>query len=726
MALRHLLLMDSPQGGSGPDDPADLSNSSTPWNRHGGNVSAEKPHGSLLTGWNNIIAFFFRFALSNPRDALFLRQFTDETDVLDTLDLYFQFEPTLFVMYLCGIFYAIAGLICSVAYIQLRRRKYCGGDRTQDLSENMRCIVQIYNISFILTLGLVLLGIMLISASLVEMRRAYKAHGPNAYSDAITEVAEYIGNTSNSIQGNCHRRKDVFVDLEKAMTHDLEKELYNYSLKVVKYETRNLRRRSAHVSVSPTETSKNGSKVTRQTPRLELQTLPTTKEGVQEYITSHIAKRISEVYSDTFNEAGRLAHQSIAELKSFVADMAEDARRTVEGIAHISDKIVQADQWNILRTLKDNSIIYVVTILLGLGVLFVLYTGSFIMGMFYYDERLPPTKRTDASNYAGLAMITAVVASFPICAVLMLVATAIMILSLTITNYACRPFSKLVYETPDIIQQTLLDDTLAYLWSQHNRGKWFGKFLAGTVLTKCHGGRLFDVIHDDFDVALIGFLNETENIQHLLVSLAIDPRMILGKDPPGGKPTVYYEDMKKILWDGLDDIVDGFISEKMKSLVEQDKDLFQVNPYCFAAYEGYEKAFGVICNGIIRNVNAFWTALGCCLWMFLALGILAHNLSKYFLRMENYTLDGSEVESDSEFGTGASGTSGISGTSEGEGKPKAEGDAAQAEKPAEEPQSTLPKWLMKSRSRKSQIGLGGGPSRRRSSVMGQGATPDSS
>ncbi|KAG0427495.1 hypothetical protein HPB47_025456, partial [Ixodes persulcatus] len=44
--------------------------------------------------------------------------------------------------------------------------------------------------------------------------------------------------------------------------------------------------------------------------------------------------------------------------------------------------------------------------------------------------------------------------------------------------------------------------------------------------------------------------------------------------------------------------------------------------------------------------NSFWTALCFCLWVFLLLGIISHFMSKYFLRMVNYTYDGSEVESD--------------------------------------------------------------------------------
>ncbi|XP_064469576.1 uncharacterized protein LOC135384300 [Ornithodoros turicata] len=94
---------------------------------------------------------------------------------------------------------------------------------------------------------------------------------------------------------------------------------------------------------------------------------------------------------------------------------------------------------------------------------------------------------------------------------------------------------------------------MSYLWPEQKRGKWFGKFLAGTVLEKCNGGRLFDVILDDFDDAINNFINRTNIIQHLLASLTVDPRQILQGDPPQ-KPLVYYENMKMLIWDDLDDV----------------------------------------------------------------------------------------------------------------------------------------------------------------------------
>ncbi|KAL3189968.1 hypothetical protein MRX96_020303 [Rhipicephalus microplus] len=116
--------------------------------------------------------------------------------------------------------------------------------------------------------------------------------------------------------------------------------------------------------------------------------------------------------------------------------------------------------------------------------------------------------------------------------------------------------------------------------------------------------------------------------------------------PPVDHPELaFFEKMKYQLWDHVDKITEKFILWILKDVNDLVRAQHVGNPPCFAAYKGYEKSLGILCRGIIRNVNAFWTALGFCLWMFLVLGMVSHFLSKYFLRMVNWTYDGSEVES---------------------------------------------------------------------------------
>ncbi|KAL1484610.1 hypothetical protein MTO96_032495 [Rhipicephalus appendiculatus] len=73
--------------------------------------------------------------------------------MIETMDLYLQYEPQVFLVTLSGLFYMVAAFFGSVVYVQLRRRKQCGGDLTQDINENMRCVLQVYTAAYIVVLA---------------------------------------------------------------------------------------------------------------------------------------------------------------------------------------------------------------------------------------------------------------------------------------------------------------------------------------------------------------------------------------------------------------------------------------------------------------------------------------------------------------------------------------------------------------------------------------------
>ncbi|KAH6935820.1 hypothetical protein HPB50_010311 [Hyalomma asiaticum] len=283
-------------------------------------------------------------------------------------------------------------------------------------------------------------------------------------------------------------------------------------------------------------------------------------------------------------------------------------------------------------------------------------------------------------------MLLAVVLSFPICSILMLVTVSLMPLALTLTNYVCRPYENIIYETADITHISLLDDTMRVIWPWNRRGKWFGNFLAGSTLTICNGGRMLEVIKGDYQDSVNTLAEQTFTVQQLLLSLTVDPRLIFSVDHPELK---FFEKMKSQLWDHVDKITEKFILWILRDVNDLVHAEHAGNPPCFAAYKGYEKSLGILCRGIIRNVNAFWTALGFCLWMFLLLGTVSHFLSKYFLRMVNWTYDGSEVES---YTSTSSSSSSKSENKDGTSSPKAGAgkEEAKATVPGDHPVAVEP------------------------------------
>ncbi|XP_077512977.1 uncharacterized protein LOC144124202 [Amblyomma americanum] len=358
-----------------------------------------------------------------------------------------------------------------------------------------------------------------------------------------------------------------------------------------------------------------------------------------------IATQVGVVYNDSLFECRMFAKDGSDRIARFCQAVIDDIDKSSRSFVNLSSALVKSDELGILEALRSKGHWYVFLVLASFLFLFLLYTGSFILGMFHYNEDIPPTKRTDASNYAGTAMLVAIVMSFPVCAALMLVTNTIMLLSLSITNFGCRPYENIVLNWPGrTVDVMVLDDAFDLFWPRQSRGRWFGRFLAGTTLQKCRDGRVFDVIGADYKLAVDGYDEFMDNLHHLMISITIDPRLIFPAAPP---PAIanYYDSMKLALWDKVGDMVEGYIKSLARGAMYIRSNLSKFNPECLPAYDGYERAIGYVCDGIIRNVNSFWTSLAFCLYMFTFLGTLSHFVSKYFLRMENYTYDGSEVES---------------------------------------------------------------------------------
>lgn len=69
---------------------------------------------------------------------------------------YLSYEPHIFLLLIAGLVYSVTAFIGSGLYVFLRKKKHWGGDRTQNLTENMRCVLYMYTISYILLLALIL------------------------------------------------------------------------------------------------------------------------------------------------------------------------------------------------------------------------------------------------------------------------------------------------------------------------------------------------------------------------------------------------------------------------------------------------------------------------------------------------------------------------------------------------------------------------------------------
>ncbi|KAL1447890.1 hypothetical protein MTO96_044189 [Rhipicephalus appendiculatus] len=107
---------------------------------------------SVLTGWYSVINWLLRFILADPIDASFLKK-VSHADVIESMDLYVRYEPQVALLYALGMVFFAAGILYTAAYI--------------------------------VVLACILLGAMLMLASIFELRQSSLRHND--------EFAVYIG-----------------------------------------------------------------------------------------------------------------------------------------------------------------------------------------------------------------------------------------------------------------------------------------------------------------------------------------------------------------------------------------------------------------------------------------------------------------------------------------------------------------------------------------------------
>ncbi|XP_075535342.1 uncharacterized protein LOC142570927 isoform X1 [Dermacentor variabilis] len=130
-----------------------------------------------------------------------------------------------------------------------------------------------------------------------------------------------------------------------------------------------------------------------------------TKEAAQDAMAQLIATSVTKTYNDSLTECRLLAKNGSDRIARFCQAVVADTEKSLRSFVNLSGSLVKTDQLGVLATLQHKSHWYIFLVLGSFLFLFLLYTGSFVMGMFHYNEDIPPTKRTDASNYAGTAML---------------------------------------------------------------------------------------------------------------------------------------------------------------------------------------------------------------------------------------------------------------------------------------------------------------------------------
>ncbi|XP_064470949.1 uncharacterized protein LOC135385524 isoform X2 [Ornithodoros turicata] len=307
---------------------------------------------------------------------------------------------------------------------------------------------------------------------------------------------------------------------------------------------------------------------------------------------------------------------------------------------------------------------------------------SLMMGSCTHDPFVVPTKRTKAAHYAGYATLCAAYTSLPASALLVYIASRVMVYAVSGEAAVCRPYNlgqpswmDHLLTPPKPIKPTKADSIIEFVTSPRNFqlcNKTFGSTLVSDVdlLEKTESDFLRDVLLQNLTIT--GFSHNQNVLQALygaITTLNVTLRDVTETAVPAERIALDYNTSKKIrvskavadmsmklhnklslpfsTLDGVNDVielgykslVDSKVNMLERSLAGIKENIMSTIGDCGALQRIYNSGFSVLCNMIIRNMNGQWVALLIIVLLLNYTCYTSFKLSKYFLRMDNVTYD---------------------------------------------------------------------------------------
>ncbi|CAN8018555.1 unnamed protein product [Ixodes persulcatus] len=118
----------------------------------------EKP-AFFLAGWYDLTTLLIKLMVEKPRKAGIARTVLDKSaantlDAIDTLDQVSSEQPYMLGLAFITAAYLIGYLLGAPVYFYLRSKKKCGGDRTQDITDSYRFVLQAITITYIICVAI--------------------------------------------------------------------------------------------------------------------------------------------------------------------------------------------------------------------------------------------------------------------------------------------------------------------------------------------------------------------------------------------------------------------------------------------------------------------------------------------------------------------------------------------------------------------------------------------
>ncbi|CAN8028605.1 unnamed protein product, partial [Ixodes persulcatus] len=320
---------------------------------------------------------------------------------------------------------------------------------------------------------------------------------------------------------------------------------------------------------------------------------------------------------------------------------------------------------------------YTTTVCASATVLQVLMALSFVLGIFYHDEEVPPNKRGFITNQSGIIMVVTCLFMWVFCAAMMLAAALFMTGGVLGYNYLCLPFydnrlqfvDKIIgalfvpggvnkdadprivefYDTtlkPSLVLRNSCDNNMSLIKLSHMRDiKDFEKqFLVANP------PKYISRLRSNSGLSAAGLSTNqtwsTSAFGQILTTLEDNVKGLKDRSPffTCTLQLVTLFLLIIVFFQHLLSYLMPIVGKRLATMDSVRDYVYESLGNCKPLFTFYKNAFNAFCESNIVHLNGFWLALWLVCFLFSCIVTVALKLSKYLMRMDDYLYAGIEVE----------------------------------------------------------------------------------
>lgn len=613
----------------------------------------EEASSFLLAGWYDITTLLVDFMLNKPENAELVRELLYDVDIVNIIDKLSTYQPTIFWILTLSTAYLAAYLVGTPTYFYLRSSKECGGERTQDITESYKCVLQALSIGYIVVFALLLVHIAIMIGTMSYIRPLVSGPSKAGLFANIKDLDNFATKISMALSKECDSKFHTLGLFHTVATSSgkggLVDALYNFFLPILRYDTDHSNVFSQKLFHEYAELA-----LVHDTVSSMLQAQQRNIERLQENFTRFVAERVGTSYNGRIRNIVDRIPAIVSNVSDLKVSIAKDTLKYKTSLDQFLSRLL-SDERSSITSVFTRFVYYSSLAVMMAIVLTLLHVGAFTVGIANHDITVVPTQRSENSENAGLVLLligtTAVFNVFVIG-----YSTYAMVVGVTGYAYLCSPSSVLTIDPLDWNSHRILDEVWDLVWPKDTRGVLFSEFSPGTAYSMCQGtSRYMEIAPEVVKRTFYDIRNRTVIVMSKLKDITVDADSIFkvsgGDKLKLGITVDKFDKVAALMQDKVISLIANWSDHALRPLRIRSADEDEVNLQCEPVFEVYREAFSSFCGLTLKNFNSWWLAMYICLILFGGLVLMSHFTSKYFLKMINYTLDGSEVESSSEMYT---------------------------------------------------------------------------